>query len=186
MCFVIYLFELNEKTFQNMFQLYETTTCQIIASMKMNSRSVVIYEDTTNTTINHFNLKVAPTSICFRWSIIKNKWSVSVRGREIGSKQIQALPTTMTPSTISLNLGGPDIVDNLEVCKVPDTSTERSLEGKMFYIMIYNSFITDDDVENHMIAKWNTGDSLLMTMQDFKNISQYAKGNVTKGEIFND
>ena len=184
LCFIVYLYELNINTFQNIFQLYETTTCQMIASMEINSRSVVIHEDSTNTTINHLNLREAPTPICFRWSAIKNKWSVSIRGKEIGSKPIQTLPSAMTPSTISLNLGGPDVVDNLEVCKVPETPTERSFNGKMFYVMIYNIFISDNDVENQMMAKWKADDSLLMTMQDFKDLSQYAKGNVTKGEIF--
>ena len=186
LCFVLYLFESSMSSFQNIFQLYETTNCQMIVAMKLNLRSVVIQESSKNTTINNRNMKKAAIPICFRWSIIRNKWAVSVRGRTIGSGSIAKLnpsPKT-TASTISLNIGGPDIVDNLEVCTVPEASTQRSLDGKMFNIMIYNSFISEDAIENNMKAKWHIDDSLLMTMQDFKNVSQYAKGNVTKEQTF--
>ena len=186
LCFAFNLHNVTIGTFQNIFQLYDTTNCQLAVAMQLDLVSIVIKEGSTNTTLNSLNNKGMPTPICFRRSVAQNKWSLSVRANEIGSENL-TIPITSQPSSISttsLNLGGPEIDDQQEVCSVSSSSSQRSLNGKLFYLMFYSSFISDEAVQNNMNANWHIDDSLFMTMYNLTDFTNIAHGNVTRGEIF--
>jgi len=62
--------------------------------------------------------------------------------------------------------------------------TSRMFNGDVSYVMLYNRYLSDVEVDNYTSLKWTNDGSVLYTMNDFKDdISLYGIGNLTREQF---
>ena len=93
-------------------------------------------------------------------------------------------PTVMNPAPMSSNLalmfGDSALDESQEDCRVIP-STVNLFQGRLFYIMVYTSFISDDAVTADFLSNWFVDESLQLTTGNFEN---YTHGAVSIGKTF--
>lgn len=182
-CFVMETTDQRQQ--QTIFRLFDSHQCQLVTSLIIANQKIYVrqhrYGGTTTVENGLSIFKNLPTPICYRWLLKDNQmmWQVSVRG-----SLVMTGPSVMNPSPMPLKLalmfGDVKLDQTQEDCKVIP-STEHLFEGRLFYIMVYTSFISDDAVRADFSSNWFVDESLQLTTGNFEN---YTQGAVSIGKIF--
>jgi len=169
------------------FQIYNSMNCTSIARFDLNTNHMYLNLGLSNQQ-HVFPKRIfsnLPSAVCLRWRNMDQEWSLTVR--KTTSKTFG--PTThLSPATTSVNIGGPlikkDDAGNGACSTDMTLPTSRMFNGDVSYVMLYNRYLSDVEVDNYTSLKWTNDGSVLYTMNDFKDdISLYGIGNLTREQF---